>query len=342
MDTPSESATATDPGRRRPWFWRSLLGLLAALGLLLLGLMAWWDQEPHSRELPAFTSSTEDDAPSPVGAATTGALIAVAETLLDKRGGYLSNDVLPPGILMDNLPNWEFGALTQCRDLARALRNEFSRSQTQSLEDPDLAEADPLFSFSNDRFILPSTESQYRKAIGHVEDYRQRLLDPADPGSQFYARADNLAAYLAVVETRLGGLSQRLSASVVRSRLNTDLANDGQARQSTPAGRERSVQTGWTRIDDVFYEARGSSFALAAFLRAIDQDFARVLDDKNARVSLQQVIRELEEAQAPIRSPIILNGSPFGFFSNHSLVLANYLSRANAALIDLRKLLERG
>jgi hypothetical protein len=39
---------------------------------------------------------------------------------------------------------------------------------------------------------------------------------------------------------------------------------------------------------------------------------------------------------------VILNGSPFGVFANHSLVMANYLSRANAAVIDLRQLLSQG
>jgi hypothetical protein len=38
----------------------------------------------------------------------------------------------------------------------------------------------------------------------------------------------------------------------------------------------------------------------------------------------------------------VLNGRPFGFFANHSLVMANYISRANAAIIDLRELLRRG
>ena len=54
------------------------------------------------------------------------------------------------------------------------------------------------------------------------------------------------------------------------------------------------------------------------------------------------MIRELEEAQKPVSSPLILNGQPFGFFANHSLVMANYVSRANAAILDLRKRLERG
>jgi hypothetical protein len=41
-------------------------------------------------------------------------------------------------------------------------------------------------------------------------------------------------------------------------------------------------------------------------------------------------------------SPIILNGSGFGIFANHSLVMASYISRANAAVIDLRSLLAQG
>ena len=59
-------------------------------------------------------------------------------------------------------------------------------------------------------------------------------------------------------------------------------------------------------------------------------------------MSLQQIIRELESTQQTVWSPIILNGSGFTFVTNHSLVMASYLSRANAAVIDLRKLLEQG
>ena len=71
-------------------------------------------------------------------------------------------------------------------------------------------------------------------------------------------------------------------------------------------------------------------------------DFEPVLRKKNAVVSLRQIIRELESTQDPIWSPLILNGSGFGFVSNHSLVMASYISRANAAIIDLRNLLMAG
>ena len=76
--------------------------------------------------------------------------------------------------------------------------------------------------------------------------------------------------------------------------------------------------------------------------KAIEVDFGPVLEDKNALVSLRQIIRELEETQANIWSPIILNGNGFGMIANHSLVMGSYISRANAAIIDLRELLEKG
>jgi hypothetical protein len=81
---------------------------------------------------------------------------------------------------------------------------------------------------------------------------------------------------------------------------------------------------------------------LIQLLRAVDLDFADVLEDKNARVSVQQLIRELEPTQDPMWSPVILNGTGFGMLANHSLVMASYISRANAAIIDLRRLLSQG
>jgi hypothetical protein len=102
------------------------------------------------------------------------------------------------------------------------------------------------------------------------------------------------------------------------------------------------VKTSWLKIDDVFYQARGSAWALLHFLKAVEVDFADVLARKNAVTSVQQIIRELEMTQQPVSSPIIANGEGFGLIANHSLVMASYISRANAAIIDLRELLSKG
>ncbi len=277
-----------------------------------------------------------------VGSTTTVALISVAETLLQKRGGYLSNDVAPPGIYLDNIPNWEFGALVQVRDLARAFRENFSRSQSQSTEDPDLIISEPNFQISNDSWLFPSSESEYAEAIEHLDSYLTRITDPENTEAQFYARADNLATWLLAVESRLGSLSQRLSTSVRQQRVNTDTAGENGAAQSTPSRAEVSVKTPWLQIDDVFYEARGATWALMHFLKAVEIDFQDVLEDKNAVASLSQIVRELEASQRAVFFPVILNGSGFGIFANHSLTMANYISRANAAIIDLRSLLSQG
>jgi len=77
-------------------------------------------------------------------------------------------------------------------------------------------------------------------------------------------------------------------------------------------------------------------------MRAAEFDFQDVLRDKNATVSLRQIIRELEATQQPLHSPIVMNGRGFGMFPNHSLVMATYLARANSAVINLRELLSQG
>ena len=103
---------------------------------------------------------------------------------------------------------------------------------------------------------------------------------------------------------------------------------------------EREV---WDRDEAiVFFEARGQAWALSHLLRAIEVDFADVLAKKNATISVRQIIRELEAAQEPLWSPMVLNGSGYGVLANHSLVMANYISRANAGMIDLRQLLSQG
>ena len=67
-----------------------------------------------------------------------------------------------------------------------------------------------------------------------------------------------------------------------------------------------------------------------------------VLAKKNARVSFEQVIRELEPTQDTLWSPVVLNGSGLGVLANHSLVMASHISRTSAAINDMRRLLTQG
>lgn len=325
--------------------WAKLVSALIVIYLLIvIGLGIYWSDQPsvwNVQRVVEQDAAAQGRQPA-VGFATTSTLIRLGEKLLDKPGGYLSNDIAPPGIWLDNMPNWEFGVLVQIRDMSRALRKDIARSQSTSREDVDLATAEPQLHFDNQSFWFPSTESEYRRGLDYLRAYQVRLLDDDVTNAQFYARADNLRNWLADAETRLGSLSQKLSASVGKDQINVDLAGDSAARQSTQSPKDLRLKTPYFQIDDVFYEARGASYALIHLLKAIEIDFKDVLEKKNAMVSLQQIVRELESTQEPVMSPMILNGSGFGLFANHSLVMANYISRANAAIIDLRRLLEQG
>lgn len=320
------------------------LALIATGTTVLLGwaTAVWFSSEPDIVDIREHLAKTAPPGKPVIGYATTDTLIFVTETLVDKPGGFMANDVLPPFSMMDNMAAWELGALEMVRDMSLAMRRDFSRSQSQSMENELLKQIQPKFNIDYRSWAVPTPESEYSDALKLLRVYRQALSDPKSNEHQFYARADNLREWLLAVEKRLGSYSQRLSASVGQDRLNTDLAGDISARQSTISPEAYMMKTSWFRIDDEFYEARGAAWALLHFLKAVEIDFADVLERKNATVSLQQIIRELEATQQTVWSPMVLNGSGFGLMANHSLVMANYISRANAALIDLSDLLSKG
>ena len=319
-------------------------GKISAIVFFLIATLiffsVYWSNEPAQLSPLELAGDAEDAGENSgfIGSASIAALINVAETLLTKPGGFLSNDIMPPGVYLDNIPNWEFGVLVQVRDFSRAFREGFSRSQSQSTEDIDLIVAEPLFNFTTDSWIFPASESEYRKAILSLKSYQGRLADIDNAEAQFYARADNLSSWFSNVESRLGSLSQRLSMSSVQP--TDDVA--AVSRGGLEIEQDALVKTAWLEIDNVFFEARGSTWALLHFLQAVQVDFADVIDDKNAGPSLRQVVRELESSQEALVFPVVLNGGGYGLFANHSLTIANYISRANAAIIELRNLLSQG
>jgi hypothetical protein len=329
---------------------RLILGVLGVIVIVNLALAFYWSREPDMFNVKnAALKRVGGDANRLVpGYITAATLNEVANTLLNKPGGYLSNDKMPPSLFLDNIPNWEWGVLVQVRDLARLLRNDMSRSQSQSGEDFDLAIADPRFHFNNDSWILPSTEAEYSVALGALNRYLNRL---AEQDGQFFPRADNLREWLQQVSKRLGDLANRLSASVPKTEAQLYEIGDivpTAGTESQPESQHKSKPkkrrktTPWFQVDDIFFEARGTTWALRHFLTAIAADFEPVLQNKNAEASFKQVINYLKATQQPIWSPMILSGRGFGMWANHSLAMASYISRANAGIIDLVNLLAQG
>lgn len=319
------------------WAWRIGL-IIGTLAVINCGVMWWWSREPGEIDVSQATTEYLPTGTTPaVGSAMVGTSIKILDTLLHKSGGFIKNDRTPPGIFMDNMPNWEYGVVTLMRNVTQTLRNDFSRSQSQSSQAKMLSDADNNMRIDSSNWLFPAPEKKYEQARQDLITYAKELTDKDPNNAQFYARADNLNAFLGLVSKDLGDMTQRLSASVGDVIINDPNGNSAKAE---PA--RRVTKESWWKIDDNFYNARGYCWALLAELRAIRSDFKSTLERKGALASVDQIINELEKTQKTIWSPMIMNGRGFGFTANHSLVMASYISRANAAIIDLQDLLRNG
>jgi len=314
MEQPGESPiesflldSAARSRQRRRWPRRVLPALL--LAVLLLGW--YWSLEPAPLQLATLPALDGRQTLAP-GTATTRLLQATVQTLLDKPGGFLGNDLAPPGIWLDNMAAFERGAMSAARDLVRAMRRDFTHAPDVALEDADLLRAEPRLFFSGSDWL--TTEDEYRRGVLALDSYAQRL-DSLPPTAQFHARADSLARWLQDVEARLDAHVAALGAA-------------------TAAGEAR---TGWQQIDDNFYEARGYAWALRGQLEAMAVDFAPVIAEAGAGPLQRLAMAELDGTQRPVRSPLVMNGSEYGMVANHSLVMAGYLARTRAAIQQLRE-----
>lgn len=286
-------------------------------------LMFIWSSEPERFDIMSTVSLNQEET-AISGVYTVSSSIKLTDILLNKTGGYLSNDITPPSIFLDNIPAWELGVVEVQRAFLKVLRDDLSRSQSQSSENDNVVNAHTSYNNDHAKWMLPSSEDKYAEANVSLEKYLKELRDPRS-NAKFYPRADNLVDLLQSFSKRLGSTSQSLS-------------------ESTNAHRESQVKTttSWWLIDDVFYQSRGQTYAILHILKAIKVDFKDVLEGKNAMESLNQIIVELEDTQQVLYSPMVLNGNGFGVLPNHSLVMANYISRANAAMIDIISLLNKG
>ena len=157
-----------------------ILALVVVYLLVALVLGMFWSSEPETFSVREHTRSVANSMErEPItGFATTVTMIRIGETLLDKPGGYISNDVFPPGLWLDNMPNWEYGVLVQLRDLSRAMRKDISRSQSQSAEDQDLVIAEPQFHFDSGSWAMRPTS----RPTPHSRPWPSIVRPPEQPG----------------------------------------------------------------------------------------------------------------------------------------------------------------
>ncbi|GAA0621446.1 DUF2333 family protein [Halomonas beimenensis] len=304
------------------WIWKPLLALAGLYLLVALGLGVWWSRTPPAFEVEAVAEHP-GGADAGHGAATLASLMALVETLLDKPGGYLRNDIAPPGLWLDNMPAWELGVLSQARRLSGALPAMTGDDAVA------LARVQEQLAGDSTDWFYPSTEHRLEQALIGLEGYLGELSSGeaafGDPGQ-------GVAPWLSGVARGLDDLGRRLSASVgsPEALADLDLEAEGLPRE-----------TPWYRVDNVFFEARGQTWALRQLLVALRHDLADALEDAGELGRWEALVAELERSQRRLWSPVVLNGSGFGIFANHSLVMANHVLRARDLTRELAQALSR-
>lgn len=316
--------------RRR---WRLALGAGSVVMFALVVLGLWWSEPPATYPVSALTDeqarqfdlARASDLP---GLAVTTTLAETTSVLLNKPGGFLLNDRLPPGVWLDNMPNWELGVLWHIRDTLHVLRQDISRADAQAAENSDLVMAEPQLNFTSSRWLMPAPENEYRKGLAGLERYMASL---AAGDAEFYVRLDDLDTLLQQADERLERLTEGLLSSASRRLSTLDRAPLVQlsvnAEQASPTPR--------LEVDDVFYQARGYSWALLHTLQGVALDYGDKLPP-DAQSMLDGAVRELAAVQRPIWSPMILNSDGFGLLTNHSMVAAGHMGRAHQQLSELQ------
>lgn len=308
------------------WIWKPLLAALVLYLVVVLALGVWWSRSPARFDVEqAVLERRGEQAGEPAqrGAVTTATLAATLATLLDKPGGYLRNDVAPPGLWLDNMPHWELGVLQQVRDLALVLP-DMEQGDATSLDEA----AERLMGDGRDWFY-PSTEVRLDRAVEALDGHLAELN--GDGGAGFGPGA-GLSDWLSRVATRLDDLGQRLSASV---------GSREELRRLDLAGDELPPKTPWYRVDNIFFEARGSGWGLIQLLEGVQRDQADVLAEAGVSEAWTGLIAELERTQRRLWSPVVLNGSGFGPFANHSLIMAHHVTRARDLARSLAQTLDQ-
>jgi len=89
------------------WFFSVLIAVYLLM-LIILGTWSGKEPKPFDVQETAVTGLKSTKTKSrPIGFVYANTLARIAEYLTQKPEGYLSNDVTPPGLFLDNIRSWE-------------------------------------------------------------------------------------------------------------------------------------------------------------------------------------------------------------------------------------------
>lgn len=262
----------------------------------------------------------------PTGASRS---VAVAAALIHREvsvNSWVANDpFFKPGVLLDNMPNFQQGVIYALSRFALELSDQLGRTRGSSEVDDDLDKAAGLLKYPGNIWIwdlstswkpTAPSEDQYRAARESLLSYNKRL---AAGEAMFERRADNLQATLLRFTADIGS-----SSAIIDQHL-------------TLAG-------GWgfdTTVDDIFYTSKGRLYGYYMIMREMGRDFDKVIADRELSSSWARMLDSLRQA-ASLDPIVVVNGAPDGaMMPSHLASLGFYLLRARTQLREIVEILQK-
>ena len=247
---------------------------------------------------------------------------------------WLPNDLYWPTVFLDNMPNFQLGALEVVRYNVRVLRDSLSRMRTTDKLDKNAEGAFTALSNDPYKWWFPSAESKWKKAFNDLGTFYQNLQAGE---SHFYPRADNLVDLLEQYVSLMGGANTRLINAPRDMKVVLTMDDGNENRSEGP--RMVDVDIPWYKIDDNFYYAQGVAYALYESFMAIRIDFIDVLEDKNSVQLMDKIVEDL--GRCDFEPLVVFNGDLYSVFANHSMNLSGVFNdarqKANSLIVALKQ-----
>ena len=254
--------------------------------------------------------------------------VAVAAALLQREvvdGHWVANDpFFIPATMLDNMPNFQQGIVASLARYAFELTDQIGRVRGSSRTDTDLQEAAGLLQYSGTKWVFDlstsiaptaTSEAQYTKAMRSLLAYNDRL---AAGEAVFERRADNLLATLDRIALDIGSMSATIDDELADPR-------------------------GWidTHADDVFFSIKGQIYTYYVVLRALNDDFANVIAERELSSAYVQMLDSMRRV-VELDPWFVVSGKPDALFTpSHLAAQGFYVMRARTQLREITSILQK-
>ncbi|WND03693.1 DUF2333 family protein [Temperatibacter marinus] len=269
-----------------------------------------------------------DDDLSPVIEKTAGGSFAVDTIihLVDReveKNNWTANDpFFFPAFYLDNTPNYQRGMIAAISRFSFELRDQIGRVRSSSAADKDLDLAAGNLSKDPNEWVLgggkflprTASDSFYKEGLRQLQSYNARV---ANGDAVFERRSDNLLATLERIASDLGA-SSAAQDQYIEENAGGFLPDFG--------------------VDNEFYQIKGQVYAYAMILTALQDDFSKVLKDRELESLYRQLLISMRNA-ANLDPLVVTNGSPSGIVQNHLSIQGFYLLRARTQLKEITNVL---